>query len=167
MQNYLTEIRKKFPMNYNFTVFLMRIRNNKGVFTFPSNNKKIPGLYKEGYQLEYLNSEIKSWLASSSGISESIEQLELKAILTPDLFLDNSRVGRLYLLEYPLVFDCKEGSYQTLPEILRSIPKDRNRLPYIKSLQVFAGSSETETIALELDDSLKQDIKSRWNLDDD
>jgi hypothetical protein len=42
-----------------------------------------------------------------------------------------------------------------MPEILRAMPADRNRVTYMKALQVFSGALEEQTKALDLEEVRK------------
>lgn len=153
-------------MKYNFAIFLLKLRDSRGVFLFPSNNEFLPGLYLEDYQKDYLDEDVKKWVVKQAGIADNYLKINFRAILSPDLILDENRIGRLYLLEANGILGFDASICKTLPDILRSLPKSKNRAPYIKSLQVFSGADEQTTDAVEMDEALKNRLKERLDKDD-
>jgi hypothetical protein len=58
----------------------------------------------------------------------------------------------LYAAKALIIPQSLPGDVTTLPQMLRSMPPDRNRVAYMKALQVFAGGLEEQTKAVDLDE---------------
>lgn len=155
-----------FPMNYDFSVFLLRLVSPNGVFVFPSNNESYPGLFTEKYVDNFSSKEVKKWLASYTKGLQNYDWIDYKGAMTPDFPDSNNGKGRLILMDIASPITTDFSSFKTLPEILRSLDKNKKRIPYIKAFQSFSGSAETEVNAVELDESLKKAIKERLMEDD-
>lgn len=143
-------------MPYDFSLYLVRFVDDAKVFRFPSNNSYLPGLFREGDFGSELDDAGQKWLATASGFPGDPAAFSVAEVFDPDLVMDDHRVGQLVLVncDYPAGFAPK--SSVTFAEMIRSLPKDKSRIAYIKALQWFNMPKDRDFAAVEMDDEVKR-----------
>lgn len=150
-------------MPYDFSLYLVRFRDDANVFRFPSNNDYLPGLFREGDHGDELGDEGQKWLAKATGFPGEPTAFQVAEVFDPLLVLDDERVGQLALVtcDYPAGFTPAKSV--TFSQMIRSLAKDKNRITYIKALQWI--NTDREYAAIEMDDEVKHALKK--NLTED
>ena len=90
-------------------------------------------------------------------------QVILVEALTPTISI-NKEPATVVLSIIPPFAKVDTNQWTTLPEIIRNLPQDKTRVPYVKVLQILAGGLESDLSAVEMTqeiiDKLKQDLDS-------
>lgn len=146
-------------MPCDFTLYLVRFVDDNNVFRFPSNNRYLPGLYREGDHGDLLDQAGEQWLAKASGYPGDPSAFQVAETFEPYLALDDDRLGQLVLVACtePAAFTPKDSL--TFADMIRALPKDKSRIAYIKALQWF--NMDRDYAALEMDDEVKKRLKAR------
>ncbi|MBF0440941.1 MAG: hypothetical protein HQK54_03475 [Oligoflexales bacterium] len=136
-------------------VVLLACRDRTGLFRFPVSIDKykedIPGIKVD---LNYYFDRLKAKIVSDAAVALGNEKLSgyilIDREMTPYLTFSDGSKGVLFLARiYAIYFEAPEY-WPTLPEILKHMPDDRNRLPYLKVLQILSGSSQDDIEAVGL-----------------
>lgn len=144
-------------------ILLVACRDAHGFYRFPVEvDSPFPGIpivmvegYSEAMQVEQAVRQI-------FGDAVGTRKILLRIKFEDCLQISNREPQTLFLAELTTSQDLETvAQWPTLPEILRQMPKDKNRVPYMKVMQVLAGDLEQGVSALELDDKLKEEIKRR------
>jgi hypothetical protein len=134
----------------DIAVLLLGFKQEDGVFLFPSESVEVPGISSKINPSLPINPQLMELVqtrCTMPGMMISIWQEFQEAIKLP-----TGEVGTLYAAKasgVPPNFSCP---VRKLPDMLRHMPPDRNRVAYMKALQVFAGGLEEQTKALDLDE---------------
>ena len=76
-----------------------------------------------------------------------------------DIILEGKRDGSMYVARLTADPSSIESmpwrTWETLPSLIRSMPKDRNRLAYLKAWQVLTGALDESTKALDVNEVIK------------
>jgi hypothetical protein len=127
---------------------------------FPQNGGALPGLVLEVAGGLPINVQLIELLWTHLG--ERIKGVDVTQAFSGEVTLPDGRQATVYLatVNGQRELTTADGRLApTLPEILRGMPKDRNRLPYLRAWQVLSGGLTSETKAIELDD-LKKHLDS-------
>lgn len=146
-------------MPFDFSIYLVRFVDADKVFRFPTNNRHLPGLYREGDFAATLADEDQKWLANACGYTGDPASFEVAQVFDQDLSMGDDRFGELVLVNCndPVAFAPKKSV--TFAEMIRSLPKDKNRIAYIKALQWINMPKDRDFAAVEMDDEVKNAIK--------
>ena len=132
---------------------LIAVSDKKGVFRFPVNADQIvPGL-KIAVELgapigpQLVEVAEQYFKQQGLGLNVNIEQSYLETIET-DVGAVTVYAGSL---DKNSDFKAPD-EWPTLPELLRKMPKDKNRMAYLKALQVFSGAHTEKIKAVESKD---------------
>lgn len=145
---------------------LLAVECEDKLLRFPNDQNGWPGLTVKVDPMLGINGQLLERVKAEPGLMHtppvSIWQ-EYSARLEPSpgrdistLYVAVVRPGSMALQSMPWT------QWQTLPEIIRSLPKDRNRLAYLKAWQVLSGALTETTKALDIDE-VSRYIKSLDN----
>jgi len=134
----------------NTAILLVGLKRDDGLLVFPSDGKIVPGIVTSVNPSLPINPQLLDVANKRTGIP-AIEILVWQEFQEP-VKLSNGEDATLYAARTIVKPHHIPSDVTTLPEMLRSMPADRNRVAYMKALQVFAGGLEEETKALDLDE---------------
>lgn len=140
--------------NTPVAVFLCGLRDTTGVLRFPPVEGDVPGLSFETRPRtpinEQLIDQLKETLARETGASAENLELDINQEYSDTVDLPDGRQGTLYVA----IGSGVEGpeSWPRLPDLLRAMPADRSRVPYLRAWQVLTGGLKLNTKALETED---------------
>ncbi len=116
------------------------------VLRFPSESGEIPGLALDAKPLVSINEQLMERLARFSKEQQlelNLSKFEIRQDLAFSLKLPDGEDAVLYLGSYVGSYSGmltqKLTSWSDLSALIRLMPQNRNRLPYLKALQVFSG----------------------------
>ncbi len=147
-------------MQMKKNIVLVAARDLKGLFRVPPWSFDLPGHYFDIVQEMGLKDQIIAQASIALGHPELAGDLVFKCTFDQALVIGIDE----YLLH--LVFLNNEkfsvpSTWKTIPELLRSMKKNKNRVPYLLAFQVLAGSDTDQIDALEMDDEVKNRIKDQ------
>lgn len=133
-------------------ILLAAMPDERDLMRFPQNGAGLPGLAFEVASGMPINVQLIEFLWAHLG--DKVKGIDIIQDYSGEVQLPDGRAATVYLAtvngRFPLPPDAK-----TMPEILRGMPKDRNRLPYLKAWQVLTGSLTLNTKAVDLDEVKK------------
>jgi hypothetical protein len=137
-------------------ILLAAVADDRDLRRFPQNGGALPGLVFEVSPGLPINIQLLETLWAHVG--EKLKGVDIIQEFAGEAELPDGRAATVYLAT---VNGRRElsGDAPTMPEILRGMAKDRNRLPYLKAWQVLTGSLTLNTKAIELDE-LKKHLDS-------
>jgi len=128
----------------DFAVVLLGIPDERGVFRFPNNGKQWPGIVFKPTPRLAINDQIVAAIAGFLKM-DKIPSLELNP-----KYADQTKDGCTVYLATATSDDFKgDENWQSLPELLRGMDRNKKRLPFLRAWQVLTGSLELDTKAVE------------------
>lgn len=135
-------------------VFVLAVTCSDGILRFPEDGSPWPGLGIKVNTLLGINAQLKARAVQALGDWGHRCDIwqEYSALLNRDGIEPTTLyVGRISPNEEELK-TLPWQTWQTLPALIRTLPKDRNRLSYLKAWQVLSGALEENTKALDVDE---------------
>ena len=140
-------IYSKTPLN----ILLIGFLNEKGVYYFSSENQTFPGLHvKSSKRIPVTDIIIRKIEAQ---LNETIDRQKFS--YWPQFHETLTVEGQeatLFLAKYEDPKLLTRLSWQTFPELIRNMPKSKNRLSYLKAWQILTGAWQEEIKVLEKKD---------------
>jgi hypothetical protein len=131
-------------------VLLLGLKRDDGVFVFPSDEGEIPGIVSAVNPSLPINPQLLQMAHQRSGVP--IIEISVWQEFQETVKLPGGELGTLYAAKSIILPQQLPHDVTTLPQMLRNMPPNRNRVAYMKALQVFAGGLEEQTKALDLDE---------------
>lgn len=131
-------------------ILLLGLKRDDGLILLPSDSTETPGILARVDTRLPINPQLLELAHKRSGLP-SIEISIWQEFQEGVTLLDGTK-ATLYAakaLAYP---QSMPADVTTLPDMLRKMPPNRNRVAYMKALQVFAGGLEETTKALDLEE---------------
>lgn len=135
-------------------VLLLGCEAEHGPMRFPSESSELPGLVVKVIPRAPITEQL---IEKASGFLGS-KDLSRHVAVNQD-FSDTIRIGEeditLYVGTIEAQHQTAQLTWNTMPTLLRAMPKDRRRLPYLKAWQVLTGALSENVKAVDLEDALK------------
>ncbi len=137
---------------------LVAVADPQGILRFPNDPLLWPGLTLTVNVMLGINSQLKD--RATKDLGEAGNHIEIWQEYSSPL-LGSSGVAESTLYVSRLADDKSQNSlietklWPTLPELIRTLPKDRNRLAYLKAWQVLSGGLQESTKALDVEEVVK------------
>ena len=131
-------------------ILLLGLKREDGVLVFPSNSEEIPGIVATIDPSLPINPQLLELASRRSGVHT--RELSVWQEFQESVKLPSGENATLYAAKALIIPHSLPDHVTTLPEMLRRMPPTRNRVGYMKALQVFAGGLEEQTKAVELDE---------------
>lgn len=131
-------------------VLIVGMRREDGLLLFPTDAGDIPGIVRKINTSLPINPQLIDMAAERTGmprIEISVWQEFECTIVLPDGEPATVYAARVLQTAYTFPEDVK-----ILPDILRGMPPNRNRVAYMKAMQVFSGALTESTKAIDLDE---------------
>lgn len=136
-------------------VLLLAVRDERGVLRFPSSQgATIPGLHMPVRPLMPIQAQLTA--AASDCVERDVAlHFRLCDEFADEIRLPDGREATLYVanLEEPRV--TAPSSWPVMPDILRSLPRDKSRVPYLRAWQILQGGLQLNTIAVDAEEVKK------------
>lgn len=124
---------------------------------FPVDKSPWPGLNLKVDTLLGINSQLKDraalelgpWAGAKCEIWQEYSAVLRRDSLLTTLYVAIVRPSKEELASTPW------STWETLPALIRTLPKDRNRLAYLKAWQILSGALEETTKALDVNEVAK------------
>lgn len=133
----------------DFAILLCAVADERGVLRFPSNDAtELPGLnfaVEAGVPInEQLVKAAENLLKVKLGGKLDVSQDFADPITRAD-----GSAATLYVATVQEGAKRADESWPSLPEILRNLPKDKGRVPYLRAWQILTGGLKLETKAVD------------------
>ena len=134
---------------------LLAVKSPDGVLRFPNDETQWPGLSLKVNILLNINSQLME--RSRQEFNDPTLRIDIWQDYSAQIFdSTGAAVTTLYVAKYSPSDEVQAKlpfqKWETLPALIRSLPKDRNRLAYLKAWQVLSGGLEENTKALDVDE---------------
>jgi hypothetical protein len=130
-------------------LLLMGVYDAQGVLRFPSNQSAYPGLLvKVVPGLPFMDALLPQILKLLPDLKPT--ELDMIHGFQESLTLEDGGEATMYV--GTIKRRIGETTWLTFPEILRSLPKDRRRLTYLKAIQALSSGITLDTKVLEGED---------------
>jgi hypothetical protein len=142
----------------DFAVLLVGAQTGEGPMRFFVGDPKHPGIVFRVQPATGLNEQFIGELGHLVGQPIDGRYLDVEQAFQNPVVLANGEAATLFLAKWqPNTATVDFSSWVTMPYLLRQMPKDRNRLGYLKAWQVLTGALSESTKAVDLLDIL--DVK--------
>lgn len=131
-------------------IIMVGLRQETGPMLFATESYVVPGLYFKPEVRHQLNDEIAGKITEFFG--RELKNLDITQEFSEEVVLQDESRATLYLATADGHVSISKDSLFPLPTLLRKMPKNRNRLSYLKAWQVMTGSLTLDTKAVELTD---------------
>jgi len=120
-------------------VLLVGFLSDEGILRFPTEGKEVPGLFLDVKPLTPINEQFCERLREFVAEENVGLHLQIRQDILIRVDLPSGEESTMFLGRYSGAskHDIKEWS--DLSSLIKSMPKDRSRLPYLKALQVLSG----------------------------
>jgi hypothetical protein len=129
---------------------LIAIKREDGLIMVPTDPGTIPGIRKTINPSLPINPQLLDMAAERTGLPAM--EISIWQEFQDTVTLEDGQLATVYAAKTIKTPDSMPHDAITLPQILRSMPPNRNRVAYMKVLQVFSGALEEQTKALDLDE---------------
>ncbi|MGE0175187.1 MAG: hypothetical protein AB7T49_20540 [Oligoflexales bacterium] len=146
-------------------IILLANHTASGIVRFANDENEIPGIVtalNAGASKDVIALEAARFL-EDDGLAVDIEVV---GEFTPLLTLPNGDPGVLVLTVLKRKTIKNNHEWVTLPELIRAMPRDRNRIAYMKTIQYFAGCDKENIEAVELDENARRAIRKNLGMDE-
>jgi hypothetical protein len=136
-------------------IFLVGIKDEKGVFRFPTKNNFNPGVVFKADQKIPINQQIISETEAITGYTGLNLDLEIEQNFAAAVELPNGDSATMYVGFVKGDGYKIQEDWHPLPTILREMPKNKNRASYLKAWQVLMGGLTQDSKVIEAEDADK------------
>ncbi len=140
----------KCPTDY--AVLLCAVPDERGVLRFPSNDStELPGL----------NFAVEAGLPINDQLIQVAEKtlnarlhgkLDVSQDFADPVVRVDGQPATLYVATVAEGAKRSDSSWPSLPEILRALPKNKGRVPYLRAWQILTGGLKLDTKAVDMAD---------------
>lgn len=145
------------PKDVRFVVILGHRDRDSGLWRFFHHDPEFVGV-PVALARGSVEEQLQQAVVQALGGKDDPRSVLIRCQLEPDLVSASGVRGIVFLAE--LLRDQYQPNerWQTMPDILRKIPKDRNRISLMKVIQILSQPPTDTVSAVEFDDALIQDI---------
>jgi hypothetical protein len=132
---------------------LLAVADASGVLRFPADGRFEPfyGLHVAVKPLLPIGPQLVEAASLALGIQSTIA-MDLCQDFADELHLPDGQLSTVYTGRLDSSVVTAPTSWLSLPEILKNMPKDRRRLPYLRAWQVLTGALTLDTKALDVEE---------------
>jgi hypothetical protein len=132
---------------------MLAIKRDDGLIVVPTKSDLIPGIVKAINPSLPINPQLLDMAHERTGIARI--EIAIWQQFQDTIQLEDGTPATIYAAKSLIIPHDQIPEAKTMPEILRSMPANRNRVAYMKVLQVFSGALEEQTKALDLEEVRK------------
>ena len=133
-------------------LILLGVANQKGFLIFPTTATETPGLMFSPGGAQPVNLQILSQVSDYLGLDLNGQAVEICQEYSDTVTLASGNEATLYLATIRDRPELIKEDWSNLPDHLRAMPKNKNRLAYLRAWQVLTGSLTLNTKVIEADD---------------
>ncbi len=136
----------------SISIFLLGFLNKDKVYYFISENQSFPGIHIETPTRVPIVDPMIEKIEAQLSFSLNRHKFYLYSQFCETITLENGQQASLFLAKYDDQELLKAPNWQTFPQLLRHMPKSKNRLSYLKAWQVLTGAWQEEIEVVEKKD---------------
>lgn len=155
------------PSETELVLILVAAQDERRLWRVRADEPGLPGIVARIDYAAPLNKQIRRAAAAAIGLESRSEDLVVHGPLTPVIELDDGRQAALVLVQLTPEQLEAPSSWPTFPVVLRALPKNKSRLPYMKALQILSGALEQGVNAIEIDDQVREALLKQRDRRDD
>jgi hypothetical protein len=136
-------------------ILLLAVRDERGVLLVPSPSRATPGIVFNVKGGAPINDQLRDVAAAYIGVQA---KLDIDQTYADEFMLADGRQATLYVATGGNVGPLSSvggAGWVSIPELLRAMPRDRARLPYMRAWQVLSGGLTINVKAVAGDDADK------------
>lgn len=142
---YKTPSRKRMTLhiydNNDIAVVLVGIKNHRNIYHFPSTNSVLPGLHFAIQQRVPINEQIIARIKKETNLENIHLKIDVKQGFKEELHYQEKKIS-LYLATLTTKENLEpKTNWQTIPTLLKQMPKNKTRAAYLKAWQVLSEST--------------------------
>jgi hypothetical protein len=135
-------------------IVLVGCESEEGPMRFPTEGGELPGLHIDVDSSQPINEQLIKRVVAYLALPRLSGHVEINQDFSD--VLDNQGVPTtLFLATIHARHASGKLEWPTMPTLLRGMPSDRRRLPYLKAWQVLTGALSANTKAIDLEEALK------------
>jgi hypothetical protein len=133
-------------------IILLGVADETGFLFYPTTAPETPGLMFSPSVSEPINLQITDLCGEFLGTKLDGFTLDICQKYSDKVNLTDNRIATLYLATVRNHEKLIQNDWSNLPDQIKAMPKNRNRLAYLRAWQVMTGSLSLTTKAVEIDD---------------
>jgi hypothetical protein len=134
----------------DIAVLLVAVKREDGLIVIPSDPGDVPGIICDVNPSLPINPQLIDAAAGRTSLPKI--EIFIWQEFQCEIQMPNGMPATVYAARTLKTPDQIPEDARPLPDLMRSMPPNRNRVAYMKALQVFSGALEEQTKALDLDD---------------
>lgn len=136
-------------------ILLLAVRDERGILRFPSSPGAVsPGIHFPVRALMPIQAQLTAAASDTVGRDVALH-FRLCDEFADEIRMADGREATLYVanLEEPRV--VAPNDWPVMPAILRSFPRDKSRIPYLRAWQILQGGLQLNTLAVDAEEVKK------------
>jgi len=140
-----------------YAILLLGVNSSSDpTLRFPANSDDVPGLLVKTNPSLGINEQFFDYLEKGFFRGENLRKvLVINQEYQDRLTLPDGQEATLYVGTLELKESHLDPKWKTIPQIMRDLPQDRGRLPFLRAWQVLAGGLSGQTKAVDLAEALR------------
>ena len=134
----------------DIAVLLVAVKREDGLLVLPTDAGDVPGI------ICHVNPSlpINPQLLEAAALRTCLPKIEIVIWqeFQCEIQMPNGEPATVYAARTIKTPDLIPGDAKPLPDLMRAMPPNRNRVAYMKAMQVLSGALEEQTKALDLDE---------------
>jgi hypothetical protein len=124
----------------DWAVLLFGVRANNGIWYFKRTNQNLPGFVREVKPLVNIVEQLLE-LVPAEFLDESNFRVQVQHDFSEPVLLEDKSLATLYVATTQTQHDLDMTQWATLPELLRAMPRNKQRVAYLKAWQILSGAA--------------------------
>jgi hypothetical protein len=134
----------------DIAVLLVAVKREDGLLVLPTDGGDVPGIICQVNPSLPINPQLLDAAAHRTGLPKI--EIAIWQEFQCEIQMPNGALATVYAARTIKTPNVVPTDAKPLPELMRSMPPNRNRVAYMKAMQVFSGALEEQTKALDLDE---------------
>ncbi len=139
----------------DMAVFLVGFKDRDGVLYFSKHQSGLAGIHIRNKRLHLINDQIMDRMKAVLGELGLEGKVSIIQEFADALFFESGESGTLYLGQFEGDVHTPDDNWIKIPDLLKSMPTDKNQVAYMRAFQVFAGGYSNDTKAVDLSDAIR------------
>lgn len=134
----------------DIAVLLVAVKRDDGLIVIPTDAGDVPGIICNVDPSLPINPQLLDAASQRTGLPKI--EISVWQEFQCEIQMPEGLPATVYAARALKIPDSVPTDAKPLPELMRSMPPNRNRVAYMKALQVFSGALEEQTKALDLEE---------------
>lgn len=136
-------------------ILLLGCESEIGPMRFPSESQDLPGLRIKVDPRMPITEQLLAKAAEYIGIEKVKRHVDIVQEHCETFAIEGGKEITLFVGTMHFRHRVAQHSWATMPDLLKAMPKNRTRLPYLKAWQVLTGALTANVKAVDLEEALK------------